>query len=80
MRFSSAIIFTVVAALASSISAMPADTADAAADKCPLMCLSDKHCSSMNCDFQECVSISSFPELYNNITHLHGRSIFSAPE
>ncbi|KAG2039264.1 hypothetical protein BDR03DRAFT_952366, partial [Suillus americanus] len=55
MRFSSAIVLTVVAALASSIPATPIDAAGAtSADKCPLFCLWDSACSSTNCDFQQC--------------------------
>ncbi|KAG1856979.1 hypothetical protein DFJ58DRAFT_783829 [Suillus subalutaceus] len=46
MRFSSAIVITLVAALASSsISAMPAEAPDTAvADKCPWFCKEDTDC------------------------------------
>jgi len=79
MRFSSAIVLAVVAALTSSISAMPADLAGATtattADKCPRFCFGSSACKA--CMYGKCVSIRNFSGLVN-MTHMHGRPFFSA--
>ncbi|KAG2746610.1 hypothetical protein P692DRAFT_20739045 [Suillus brevipes Sb2] len=69
MYFSSAII---VAALTSSIYAIPVDTVGA--DKCPITCLGDGACKA--CHYQQCVSISILLDL--TTTHLHDRFLFFA--
>jgi hypothetical protein len=79
MRFSSAIVLAVVAALTSSISAMPADLAGATtattADKCPRFCFGSSACKA--CMYEKCVSIRNFSGLVN-MTHMRGRPFFSA--
>ncbi|KAG2028484.1 hypothetical protein BDR03DRAFT_976515 [Suillus americanus] len=54
MRF----ILVVIAALASSISAMPADVTGAA--KCPTVCHSNSDCSDSNCGLTLCHTQFSF--------------------
>ncbi|KAG1874217.1 hypothetical protein C8R48DRAFT_693346 [Suillus tomentosus] len=49
MRFSSAIALTVIAALASSISAMPTEGYAAGANQCVRACISDSQCHSKDC-------------------------------
>lgn len=73
MRFTSALILTVVAASASSISAT---TIDANPDQCPVFCWGKDGCSKCPRDF--CVSISSFG--FDDMTHLSHDSfgVFSA--
>ncbi|KAG2118654.1 uncharacterized protein F5147DRAFT_757156 [Suillus discolor] len=63
MRFSSVTVLSVVAVLASSISATPID---AAPNKCPWTCQSDSDCS--DCYYRFCASISSFPEFDTRLT------------
>ncbi|KAG1760203.1 hypothetical protein EDD22DRAFT_902384, partial [Suillus occidentalis] len=73
MRFSSAIILAVVAALASSISATPLD---ADIQHCPAFCAHSRECAS--CPRKKCVSFSDLCLESNHITHRHERSPFYA--
>ncbi|KAG2743251.1 hypothetical protein P692DRAFT_20747469 [Suillus brevipes Sb2] len=73
MRFSSAIVVTVVAALASSISATPID---AGIQHCPVFCVHTKQCAT--CSRKKCVSFSYLCLESDHITHWHERSPFYA--
>ncbi|KAG1795826.1 uncharacterized protein BJ212DRAFT_567010 [Suillus subaureus] len=73
MRFSPAIVFVVVAALTSSISAMPTDDGSLLArlDQCSTFCVRDSQC--IGCAKGYCVSISSLRSGLSHMTHRHGR-------
>ncbi|KAG2750589.1 hypothetical protein P692DRAFT_20729164 [Suillus brevipes Sb2] len=63
MRFSSATVLVVVAALASSISATPMNTN---VEHCKVVCVHDYSCDTCGPLGGFCVSISSFPELHDS--------------
>jgi hypothetical protein len=63
MRFSSAIVLAVVAALASSISAKPID---ADVQHCEILCTKSSQCDTCGPKGGFCVSISSFPGLHDS--------------
>ncbi|KAG1727440.1 hypothetical protein EDD22DRAFT_930982 [Suillus occidentalis] len=63
MRFSSAPVLAVVAALASSISATPTETN---VEHCKSFCIHNHDCNTCGSLGGLCVSISSFPELHDS--------------
>jgi hypothetical protein len=67
MRFSSAYILAVAAALASSVSATPID---AGAEWCTVFCEIDSQC---NCNERVCVSFSDLRARFNHNVLWHGR-------
>lgn len=68
MRFSCAIAFALVAACASSVSALPTDTNIGI---CPIFCSKPADCSS--CIYTKCVSFSVLCPGFDYTTHRHGR-------
>lgn len=67
VSFKFTIALAVVAALASSISAIPTN-ADAAYS-CPVFCRHTRECD--NCNYPHCVSFSDLCPKINHLTYLH---------
>ncbi|KAG2756245.1 hypothetical protein P692DRAFT_201781964 [Suillus brevipes Sb2] len=72
MRFSSAYVLAVAAALASSVSAT---NADADAESCTYWCITDYQC---DCGKDTCVSFSDLRARFNHKVLWHGSSCFYA--